>query len=152
MMKKFTILTAVFLLVAAVGVSACGDSKSETASTKSITAQMASLNKGGQVDIEGQLVCLGCSLKKSEGAHAECSTYGHKHALKTTEGVYLTLLENKQSADLVKGEKYHNKLVSIHGVYHANANTLDVESFTVDGKTKSWCGGCKSMDGCSAGK
>ena len=170
-MKKLTMLTLALLLTFAVGAFACGEEKTtassasaesscsakktaKTASVGEISAQMAAAEEGAvkHVDVEGQLVCLGCSLKKAEGANAECSTFGHKHALKTADGAYLSLLENKFSADLVKGEKYHNKNVSIHGVYHANANVLDVETFSVDGKAKSWCGGCKSMDGCSAGK
>ena len=32
---------------------------------------------------EGKLVCLGCDLKKVEGARAACSVYGHRHTLKT---------------------------------------------------------------------
>lgn len=151
-MKKLTTLTVAVLLIFAVGAYACGDKKESTASTGEISARMA-LAKGEavkHVDIEGLLVCLGCSLKKGEGAKAECSVYGHKHALKTKDGSYLNLLENKFSADLVKGEKYHNKNVAIHGVYHANANVLDVESFKVDGKSNVWCSGHEGMDGCAA--
>ena len=107
---------------------------------------------GKHVDFEGKLVCLGCDLKSSEDARAACSVYGHKHALKTDDGKYITFLENQYSEDLIKGEKYQNKDIKVHGVYHASANQLDVESFEVDGKTNAWCGNCKAMDGCAAGK
>ena len=96
----------------------------------------------------GKMVCLGCSLKKSEGAKANCAEFGHTHALKTEDGQFINLLENQYSKDLM-GEKYHDQTVEITGTLYAKANVLDVNSFQVDGKTKSWCGGCKSMDGCS---
>lgn len=99
--------------------------------------------------IKGTMVCLGCELKKGEGAHAACADFGHTHALKTEDGKLVSLLENKYAKDLMS-EKYHGKNVEINGVMFARANILDVQSFTVDGKTKSWCGGCKSMDACSS--
>ncbi len=109
-------------------------------------------SSGKQAEFEGTLVCLGCSLKSDDGARAACSTFGHKHALKTAEGKYVNFLENQYSADLMAGKKYHNAEVKVQGVYFANANLLDVETFEVGGKQKGWCGGCKSMDGCSASK
>ena len=103
---------------------------------------------GEHKTIDGKVVCLGCDLKKGQGARAECTEFGHRHALKTADGKIINLLENKYSADLIKG-KYHDKDVNVHGVYFASANVLDVESFTTDGKNKSWCNQCKAMDACS---
>ena len=108
---------------------------------------------GGQHEtISGKLVCLGCSLKKADGAHADCKTYGHTHALMTKDGKYINFLENKFAADLIKGEKYDNKTIEVTGTFFAKANLIDVESFTVDGAKKGWCDHCKAMDGCMAGK
>jgi len=108
--------------------------------------------KGEHADFSGTLVCMGCSLKKSEGANSACKVYGHKHAILTDDGKYINLLENKFSADLVSGEKYDMKKVSAHGIYHASANQLDVETFSVDGQKKTWCDHCSAMDGCMAKK
>lgn len=117
-----------------------------------VTVQAGETTKGKatQETFDGTLVCLGCDLKKTEGARAACSTFGHTHALKTADGNYINLLENQYSKDLLAGEKYHNQKIKINGIFHATANQFDVESFTVEGKTKSWCDGCKSMDGCAA--
>ena len=101
------------------------------------------------LDYKGTLVCQGCSLKKADGARSACSEYGHKHALKTEDGAFVNFLENQYSADLLQGEKYHNKKMIVHGRYFAKANVLDVEWFEVEGKKKSWCGHCKSMDSCA---
>jgi hypothetical protein len=104
--------------------------------------------KAKSVTIEGKLVCLGCELKKADGARADCKVYGHKHALKTADGNYVNFLENQYSADLIKGEKYHNKKLVVKGRHFAEANLIDIESFEVDGQNKTWCGHCKAMDGC----
>ena len=86
-------MTVILLLVASLAVA--GEKKAEM--------------KAENATFEGKLVCLGCDLKKAEGARAECSVYEHKHTLKTSDGKYVNLLENKYSADLLKGEKYSGK-------------------------------------------
>lgn len=141
MRKTLIVLAALVAVFAMTGtnVMACGEAKSSAATTVSET---------GDVTISGTLVCLGCDLKKADGARAACSVYGHKHALKTADGRYINLLENQYSDALVNGDKYHNKAIKVAGTMFANSNTMDVRTFTVDGKTSGWCGGCKTMDGC----
>jgi hypothetical protein len=141
--RTTTFLTLSLMLIAAVAMAG------EQESPKKAEQQVGS--KAQHVDMEGTLVCLGCSLK-AEGARAQCSTFGHTHALKTADGQYITLLPNKYSADLLKGDKYDKAKLSVHGVYYANANQLDVESFTVGEKVMGWCEGHSAMDGCAAGK
>ncbi len=108
--------------------------------------------KAEHMTFEGQMVCLGCDLKKADGARAECTEFGHAHALKTTDGKYISFLPNKYSKDLLQSEKYDTKTISVHGIYHADANVLDVETFTAVGKERAWCSGCKSMDACMVSK
>lgn len=103
-------------------------------------------------NFEGKLVCLGCDLKGEADARSACKVFGHDHALKTEEGKYISFLPNQYSKDLINGEKYHNKELKVHGIYFANANQLDIESFEVDGTKKSWCGDCNAMDACMAQK
>jgi len=112
------------------------------------TEKAAIAQKGNHASFEGQLVCLGCDLKKAEGARAACTAYGHKHALKMKDGGYISFLENDFSKDLINGEKYHNDSITVTGVFHDKANVLDVETFTVNGEKKGWCNHCKAMDGC----
>jgi len=142
--RTFAVLT-ILALFGALPLMA-GDKKVET---KASTDKMM---KAEHVDLEGTLVCLGCSLKKAEGARASCKTTGHKHALQTADGKYVNFLENQYSADLIGGGKYHNKKMQVHGMYYASADMLDVEAFTVDGSKKGWCGRCNSMDGCAYAK
>jgi hypothetical protein len=145
MIQKTAILMTVILLMVA-SLAVAGEKKAE------MKAEMKGEMKAVDGIFEGKLVCLACDLKETEGARAECSVYGHKHALKTSDGRYINLLENKYSADLLNSEKYAGKDIKIQGVYYASANQLDVQSFTVGDKTMSWCDHCKTMDGCMAGK
>ncbi|UCE66092.1 MAG: hypothetical protein JSU85_14770 [Candidatus Zixiibacteriota bacterium] len=117
-----------------------------------IAGAQQTMAEGKHASFEGKLVCLGCTLKDEEGARAECKVYGHKHALQTEDGKYITFLENKYSEDLFKGEKYDDKEVSVHGVYYAGANQLDVESYTIDNVTITWCKTHNAMDGCNSHK
>ena len=115
-----------------------------------IGSEQKAVKAGKEAVFEGTLVCLGCDLKKAEGARAACSVYGHEYALKTEDGRYINFLENQYSEDLLKGKKYHNQKMKVSGVYYADANILDVKAFEVDGKTMAWCNHCKAMDGCAA--
>jgi hypothetical protein len=136
MIKKITLFSAIALLLMALPIMAQGEKTAAPAT------------KGEHANFEGTLVCMGCALKKGEGARAECAEFGHKHAIQTEDGKLISLLENKYSADLLKGGDYHNKPIKAHGIFHASANTLDVEMFTIDDQKKGWCDHCKSMDGC----
>lgn len=93
-----------------------------------------------EVTLTGKNYCVGCSLKKAEGAAAQCSVYGCKHALKVEkaldsegkevselEGATLHYLENDSSAELFKGKKYHGKNVSIKGNVHLDERVVDVK-------------------------
>ena len=103
---------------------------------------------GEVTTLEGTLVCKNCSLKKEFGARSECKLNGCQSALKTTNGHFVDFLDNKYAKDL-HGEKYAGKQLKVTGTFFASANTMDVQSFSVDGKTKSWCDHCTSMDACS---
>jgi hypothetical protein len=145
MLKKSVALLTLALFVGAFGAAFAGDDhahgKGEAHDDKATQAEHANM--------EGTLVCMGCSLKKGGGARAQCSEYGHTHALKTADGDYVSFLPNQYAADLMAGEKFHNKAAKVHGVYFANANQLDVETYEIDGQKYGWCDHCSAMDGCA---
>ena len=126
--------------------------KDKMAQAKTAGAKMTEGKMGQHMSFDGTLVCQACDLKKAENARAECKTYGHTHALKTSDGRHINFLPNKYSADLMGGEKWHNEKVKVHGVYFANANQLDVETYEVKDKKMGWCDHCSAMDGCMVGK
>lgn len=108
--------------------------------------------EGKHASFEGKLVCMACTLKKAEGARAECRNFGHTHALQTEDGNLISFLENRYSEDLFKGEKYSGKNIWIHGIYYAEANRLDVESYKIDDDTFTWCRTHEFMDRCNSDK
>jgi len=149
-MKKFVVFVMVLVLVFTVSCSK-KESEQETQDEKAKAEKTEVTKSKGAIEhatMTGTLVCLGCDLSKTEGARAAFSVYGHKHALKMEDGKYINLLENQYSADLIKGEKFHNKPIEIEGTYFASANQIDVHAFTVEGEKKGWCDHCKAMDGC----
>ncbi len=81
------------------------------------------------VTLKGTLACLGCDLKKAHGAGAQCSIYGHKHALKTSNGKYYTFLENAKSEPLIKGEALHGKRVEVRGTLFPGTQVIEVMSY-----------------------
>ncbi len=87
--------------------------------------------------VEGTNFCLGCALKKQKGAAAQCSIFGHKHALKVTRAVgkeltgmrgwVLHYLETEKSQDLIK--QHHGEELTITGKVYPLERELEVDSF-----------------------
>ena len=90
--------------------------------------------KANMVTMKGTLACLGCDLKKAHGAGAQCSVYGHKHALKTANGKYYTFLENAKSEPLIKGEAMHGKQVEVRGTVFPGSQVIEVMSYKQTGQ------------------
>jgi hypothetical protein len=87
--------------------------------------------KAKTVKMKGTLACLGCDLKKAYGAGAQCSVYGHKHALKTANGKYYTFLENQKSEPLIKGEQLHGKSIQVTGSLFPRSQVIEVTDYKV---------------------
>lgn len=83
------------------------------------------------ITIKGKIICLGCTLKKEQGAGAQCSIYGHKNALLTADGKIWTILENDASTELINSHEYAGKEVEITGKEFTDAQVIEVESFKV---------------------
>ncbi|MFQ6093800.1 MAG: heavy-metal-associated domain-containing protein [bacterium] len=95
--------------------------------------------------IAGKLICIGCTLKSTHGAQAQCSVYGHKGGLLTADGTLYTFVENDRSKELVNSTELHNKDLKVTGTAFPKANYIDVESYEVDGVEYEWCPRCKTM-------
>lgn len=91
------------------------------------------------VTVIGTNYCLGCALKKEQGAAAQCSVYGHRHALRVARatakdgaelpelaGLTLHYLDNDGSTDLLAGKDLHGKTVEVHGRLFEAERTLEV--------------------------
>ncbi len=80
---------------------------------------------------KGEIVCLGCTLKKEQKAKAQCSVYGHINGLRTSDGEIWTFLENDNSTKLIHNHDLAGKTIEIKGKKYENAHYIEVESFTV---------------------
>lgn len=95
--------------------------------------------QSGPVRVTGTNYCLGCSLKKKEGAAADSKTYGHRHALEveraetsngqllpSLHGRTLHYLDNRGSEPLLKGDELHGKRVEVSGKLYAVERMLEI--------------------------
>lgn len=93
--------------------------------------EIEAVTKASPVTFKAEVICLGCSLKKEQGAKALCSIYGHANALRTEDGKIWTILENDVSTELINSHDYAGKEVEIIGKKFANSSVIEVESFKV---------------------
>ncbi len=88
-----------------------------------------------KTSIKGDLVCVGCSLKKLNGANAQCDLFAH-HAIgfKTADGSYWTIIDNAAGHDVIRGHELINKKsATISGWLYPVANMIEIDSITIDG-------------------
>jgi hypothetical protein len=86
----------------------------------------------------GNYTCIACDLNKTVGAHSQCDIYGHNYGIKLTSGTYIHLLPNDHSVDLVKGGGRSDFKITVTGIYDANAHTIDVQKYSIDGVETRW--------------
>lgn len=89
------------------------------------------LTEASPVSFKAEVICLGCSLKKTQGAKANCSLYGHVNALRSEDGKIWTILENDISADLINLHEYVGKEVEVTGKRFGGSQVIEIESFNI---------------------
>jgi hypothetical protein len=97
----------------------------------------------------GTWTCLACDMKGHDGSvRAQCEELGHRHCLRLDNGDYVFFLENDHSLELIKGGGRHEARVTVKGTYFKKARTIDVQSYTIDGRNTAWCPEHSRMDLC----
>lgn len=131
-MNSFGATMIPILAVALLSVSANAQEHPEhpAKTTKAATATVS------DATVEGENFCLGCSLKKDKGAAAQCSKYGHRHALKVAKatidgkehpemtGWVLHYLETDSAQPVIK--EHHQETVKLTGKVYADERTIEV--------------------------
>lgn len=85
--------------------------------------------------LKGKLVCVGCSLKKLDGANAQCNLFAH-HAIgfKSADGTYWSIIDNAIGHDVIRAhELVEGKDATINGWIYPIANMIEIEGIEVDG-------------------
>ena len=147
-------MLAILFLFSAMGLSSClnGDMYDRTEPSFPIALESGSVGQSGvmktlnipdlrkpvpikeetkKLTLEGEIICLPCELKKELRANSQCEKYGHQNVLRTYEGNVYSFIENDKASDLIKNEKYQNKIVRVIGTLFKEANIIDVISFDV---------------------
>ncbi|MBI3099483.1 MAG: hypothetical protein HYY93_14835 [Planctomycetes bacterium] len=88
-----------------------------------------------EATVVGENFCLGCALKKEKGAAAQCSKYGHRHALKVSsatgagkdlpemKGWILHYLDTDAAQPLIK--EHHGETLTLKGKVYAEERVLE---------------------------
>ncbi|MBI5248747.1 MAG: hypothetical protein HY912_04565 [Desulfomonile tiedjei] len=90
-----------------------------------------------KVTLTGTLVCIGCSLKKLDGANAQCDLYAH-HArgFQAGDGTLWSIGENEKGHDIVRGHTIlEKKNATITGWMYPLAHYIEIDTIKVDGAT-----------------
>ena len=85
--------------------------------------------------VVGELVCVGCTLKRMDGANAQCGLYSqHALGVKTSDGSLWNIIENEKGHDIVRGHGFlDGKQITIQGYIYPVANMIEIESSEVAG-------------------
>jgi hypothetical protein len=89
------------------------------------------------VTLKGELICIGCSLKKLSGANAQCGLYTrHDVGFKLGDGTFWNFVNNATGHDIIRAHKtVIHKQATVTGWMYPNAHMIEIESITVEGVT-----------------
>ncbi|MDH3973702.1 MAG: hypothetical protein OEV42_05430 [Deltaproteobacteria bacterium] len=123
MFRKGAIAVTVLLLTATLAVAGGWDKK-----------------KGlDKITLKGTLLCVGCSLKKLDGANAQCSLYSqHGIGFKTADGTIWNIVENAKGHEVIRTHKLigkKGKEATITGYIYPVANMIEIDDIKVEGIT-----------------
>ncbi len=90
-----------------------------------------------KVTLTGELVCIGCSLKKLDGANAQCDLYAH-HAIgfKAGDGTLWSLVDNAIGHDVINAHVLlEHKQATLTGWMYPLAHYIEIDGIDVEGVT-----------------
>lgn len=156
------LLWILFLFVFGANQVIAGECGSKGASCSHPAPAQAKPTKVENVNVEGEIICIACTLKHEEEAKAQCSIYGHDHSVKVDKivdangkeisqdysGQIYQVLPNDRSNDLLTQDNHHKK-VTISGKIYPNANLIEVERYSIKNGENTedykWCEKCNKM-------
>ncbi len=97
------------------------------------------LDKGPAIsNIQGELVCIGCSLKSSLGSNSQCGIYTtHNIGLRLGDGSLWQFVNNQTGHDIIFAHNLlEGKKARITGFLYPIAHMIEIVSITVDGVTE----------------
>ncbi len=90
-----------------------------------------------EMTLTGELVCVGCSLKKLDGANAQCSIYAqHLIGFKAGDGTLWSIVDNEKGHDITRSHTLlEHKKATITGFMFPVAHFIEIVDIEVEGVT-----------------
>ncbi len=90
-----------------------------------------------KMTLTGELVCVGCSLKKLDGANAQCSIYAqHLIGFKAGDGTLWSIVDNEKGHDITRSHTLlEHKKATITGFMFPVAHFIEIVDIEVEGVT-----------------
>ncbi len=87
------------------------------------------------ITLKGELICVGCSLKRLSGANAQCNLFGgHDVGLKLADGTFWNFVNNAKGHDIIRAHgTVIGKTATVTGWIYPNAHMIEIDSITVEG-------------------
>jgi hypothetical protein len=91
-----------------------------------------------KVSLKGEIVCLGCTLKKMNGANAQCSLYSqHEMGFKSADGTLWSIVDNAKGHDITRAHQLlGHKQATITGWLYPLAHFIEIDNIDVEGVSK----------------
>ncbi len=85
-----------------------------------------------RVEVEGRIVCIGCTLEKEDGADAQCTLHAkHAQGLLLADGTLWTFVDNTKGHVVMTNDKLRDKEVKVFGWKSPKAQYLEVFKYQV---------------------
>lgn len=85
-----------------------------------------------RVDVEGTIVCVGCTLEKEQGAEAQCTLHAkHAQGLLGKDGNLYTFLDNAKGHIVMTNDKLRGKEVKILGWKYPKSQVVEIFKYQV---------------------
>lgn len=89
-----------------------------------------------KVTLKGEFVCIGCSLKKLNGANAQCDLYAHHSVgFRTADGLLWSIVDNEKGHDVIRSHRLLEKGVkgTITGWIYPVAHFIEIDQVEAEG-------------------
>lgn len=83
-----------------------------------------------RVEIEGTIVCVGCTLEKQAGADAQCTLHAkHAQGLEGADGLLYTFLDNAKGHIVMSNDKLRGKTVKVLGWKYPKSQIIELSKY-----------------------
>ena len=83
-----------------------------------------------RVEIQGTIVCVGCTLEKEGGAEAQCTLHAkHAQGLLGTDGLLYTFLDNAKGHHVITNDKLRGKEIKVVAWKYPKSQVIELSKY-----------------------